>query len=255
MMFKDRGFAGSCILIFTLSFVISGVGFLIPFFTQTLLGYTAMDAGLIGLPGTVCQLIVIQIVGYMSDKTDVRRIIFIGLVLTTASVWNFTSFNLDSSYNDLVIARVYFAIGIAFLAMTVNTAAYYGIAPEKNNSASALLNLSRNMGASLGIALTSTVISTNSQVHINNLTNHTNLFNPNYTETIKNLSQTFQNQGLRAMDAMGAAQGVIWNEVLKQATMNSILDAINVYVILHICVIPLVFLLKRRKPTNDESKV
>jgi len=251
-MFKDGGFTGACVLIFTVSLVISGVGFLIPFFTQTLLGYTAMQSGMIGLPGTICQLITIQIIGYASDKTDIRRIIFIGLVLTTLSVWNFSTFNLNSGYNDLVWTRTYFAISIAFLAATVNTVAYYGITPDKNNSASGLLNLARTMGSSFGIALTSTIIATQSQIHTGNLSNHANVFNPNYTETIGNLSQTFQNQGLNATESIGASQGVIWNEILRQATMNSILDAINVYIILHLCVIPLVFLLKRKKSAESQ---
>ena len=243
-MFKNRAFTVSCILIFTVSFVLSGVSFLIPFFTQTLLGYTAMDAGMIGLPGTICQLFVIQIMGYVSDKTDIRRIIFAGLVVLVFAVWNFSGFNLNTGYNDMVWARVYFAIGIAFVATTVNTVAYYGIKPEQNNSASALLNLARNMGASFGIALTSTIISIQSQVHINNLTEHTNALNPNFTGTIDNLSKTFHDHGLKTIDAIGAAHGQMWHEVLRQATMNSILDTIHVYVILHICVIPLVFLLK-----------
>jgi DHA2 family multidrug resistance protein len=246
-LFKDWSFTGSCVLILTVSFVISGTGFLIPFFTQTLLGYTAMDAGMIGLPGTICQLITIQAIGYLSDKTDIRKIIFVGLILTTLAVWNLSGFNLETGYNDLVWARVYFAISIAFLAATVNTAAYNGIAPEKNNSASALLNLARTMGASFGIALTSTIIATRSQIHINNFSYYTNVFNQNFTETINNLSQIFQNQGLKTIEATGVARGAIWSEMLRQSTMNAILDAIGVYVVLHICVIPLAFLLKRKK--------
>lgn len=252
-MFKDRSFSSSCILILTVSFVISGTGFLIPFFTQTLLGYTAMDAGMIGLPGTICQMLTIQAVGYLSDKIDIRRIIFVGLILMTLAVWNLSGFNLNTGYEDMVWARIYFSISIAFLAATINTAAYNGLAPEKNNSASALLNLSRNMGASLGIALTSTIIATQSQVHVNNLSYYTNVFNTNFTETLKGLTETFQNQGLKAVEAASAAQGVMWNELLKQSVMNSILDAIGIYVLLHICVIPLAFLLKRKKPAEDAS--
>lgn len=249
-MFKSWSFTSSCILILTVSLVVSGTGFLIPFFTQTLLGYSATDAGMLGLPGTIFQLVTIQIIGYISDKTDIRKIIFVGLVLITLSVWNFSGFNLNTGYNDLVWARVYYAISIGFLATTVNTAAYYDISPEKNNSASALLNLVRNLGASFGIALTSTIISVRSQVHINNLTYHTNAFNQNFIEAINNLAQTFQNYGLKTIEAVGAAQGVMWREVFRQATMNSILDAITMYIILHICVIPLAFLLKRKKTSG-----
>ena len=246
-MFKNWGFTSSCILILIVSFVVSGIGFIVPFFTQTLLGYTAMDAGMIGLPGTLCQMVVIQIIGYASDKMDIRKIIFVGLCLMTVSVWNFSSFNLHTGYYDLVLARVFFAVSLSFLAATVNTVAYYGVPPEKNNSASALLNLVRNMGASFGVSLTSTIIATQSQVHISNLSAHANNFNPNFTEAINNLVQYFQGYGLKSIQAMGAAKGVIWQEVIRQATMNSILDAINVYIVLHLCVIALVFLLKRKK--------
>ena len=249
-MFKDWNFTSSCILILTVTMVVSGSSYLIPFFTQTLLGYTAMDAGMIGLPATLWQLVMIQIVGYISDKTDIRRVIFVGLVLTTISVWNYSQFNLNIGYNDLVWARIYHLIGISFVATTVNTAAYYTITPEKNNNASALLNLVRNIGASLGIALTSTMIAVQSQAHVNHLSARASVFNPNFTETISSLSRALQSQGLPALDAVGAAHGVIWREIIRQATMLSILDTINVYIILHICVIPLAFLLKRKKDTD-----
>ena len=252
-MFKDWGFTGSCIMILTVSFVVSGVGFIFPFFTQTLLGYTAMDAGMIGLPGTLCQLVTIQIIGYASDKMDIRKIIFVGLCLMTVAVWNFSGFNLNTGYYDLVWARVFFAVSLSFLAATVNTAAYYGIPPEKNNNASALLNLVRNMGASFGVSLTSTIIATQSQVHTNHLSANANLFNPNFTQTIDNLVNNFQGYGLSSIQAMGAARGVIWREILNQATMNSILDAINVYIVLHLCVIMMVFLLKRKKSDVSDT--
>ncbi len=246
-MFANRSFTGACVLVLVITFVISGTSFLFPFFTQTLLGYTAMDAGMIGLPGTICQLIVIQSVGYFSDKIDIRKIIFAGLVLIIFAVWNFSTFNLNSSYGDLVWARIYFSSCVAMLAATVNTVAYYGLPSDKNNSASSLLNLARNMGSSFGIALTSTIISVRSQVHVNNLSAHANVYNPNYTETINNLAQHFQNMGLKASTAIGAASGTMWREVLRQSTMNAILDAAGVFVILHICVLPMIFLLKKKK--------
>ena len=140
-MFKNWNFTSSCILILTVSLVLSGSSFLIPFFTQILLGYTAMDAGMIGLPGTICQLIIIQTIGYVSDKTDIRKIIFVGLILTTFSVWGFSTFNLNSGYNDIVLARVYYAISIGFLGDDDKYCGLLRACPDKNNSASALLNL------------------------------------------------------------------------------------------------------------------
>ena len=106
------------------------------------------------------------------------------------------------------------------------------------------------MGASFGVALTSTIISIQSQAHISSLTENTNPLNPNYTRTINGLSQALHDSGLKTMDAAGAAQSMMWHEVLSQATMNSILDAFHMYFILHICIIPLVFLLKPKKSAS-----
>ncbi len=249
-MFRERSFTSSCVLIWAVTFVVTGSSFLIPYYSQVLLGYSAMDAGMVGLPATIAQMIVIQLVGFMSDKTDVRRFIFVGLALITLTVWNFMRFNLHIGYENIVWARIYYSASIGFLATTINTVAYYHIAPEKNNNASSMLNLVRNMGASMGVALTSTVIAVNTQVHINNLGANASSFNPNYTETLKNLAQSLQNYGMATSQTVGAAKGMIWNEIVRQATMNAVINAFEMYVILQICVLPLAFLLKGKK--NEE---
>lgn len=253
MMFKNRSFAGACTLIFALGFVMTGSSFLVPYTAQTLLGYTAMDAGMISLPGTILQVIGIQIASLLMDKIDVRKIIFFGLVASTLAVWNLTTFNLNVDFYTLAAARAVQLFSLSFLAVTINTAAYYGLPKEKNNSASALLNLSLTLGSSVGIALTSTVIVSQTQVHINNFSYHTNNFNPSFVEAVRQLTQNFGQHGLNAAQAIGAAYGVIWQDVLAQASMKAILDAINIYLVLFICVLPLVLLLKRKPSQGDSS--
>lgn len=250
-MFANRGFTGATVLIFVVSFVLTGSGYMMPFLTQNLLGYTATDAGMISIPGTILQMIGIQLVGFLSDKIEIRKIIFWGLVASAFAVWHLGSFNLNVGFYDLAFARAMQLFSLSFLAVTVNTAAYRGLPPEKNNSASALLNLARNMGSSMGIALTSTVIAVQTQVHINNLGNHTSVFNQNFVETTKNLAQYFQQHGLNALEAAGAAQSVIWKQLVKQASMNAILDTIGLYLILYIMVLPLVFLLRKKPPAEE----
>jgi MFS transporter, DHA2 family, multidrug resistance protein len=252
-MFKNRSFAGATVLIFVVGFVLTGSSFLTPYMAQTLLGYTAMDAGMISLPGTLVQLLGIQLVGYLSDKIEIRKIIFFGLIFSTLAVWNLASFNLNVDFYTLAFARAMQLFGLSFLAVTINTAAYIGLPPEKNNSASALLNLSRNMGASFGVALTSTVIALQTPVHINNFGYYTNEFNQNYVARVNYLTEYFQQQGIGALQAAGMAQSMIWQEVVRQASMKAILDAIGVYFILFILVLPLVFLLKRKPKTAGNN--
>lgn len=252
-MFKNGGFTGAIVLIFITSLVLTGSGYMLPFLTQNLLGYTATDAGTISIPGTILQMIGIQVVGILSDKVEIRKIIFWGLVASAVAVWHLGSFNLNVGYYDLAFARALQLLSLSFLAVTVNTAAYRGLPPEKNNSASALLNLARNMGSSMGVALTSTVIAIQTQVHINNLGNHASIFNQNFVERINNLGQYFTQQGLSAAQADGLAYGVVWKQLVKQASMNAILDLVGLYLIFFLLVLPLVFLIKKKPPAAKET--
>ena len=251
LMFKDKAFCGASILIFAVSFVTTGSVFLVPFMAQTLLGYTAMDAGMLGLPAAIVLLIMIQVVGFLIDKFDVRKIVLIGLIVSGLAVWNLTSINLQVDFYTLAWARVFQSVGLAFLAVSINTAAYYGVPPEKNNSVSALLNLARNVGSTVGIALTSTIIVLQTQVHISNLDDHTSRFNPNYVEAVKNLVTAFKQQGLTVLEATGLANGVMWETVVRQASIKAILDAYQFYLILFVCVLPLVFLLKKKDSSDS----
>ena len=251
MLFRDKAFSGAVAMIMVGGFVISGTVFLIPYMTQILLGYTAMDAGMVGLPATIVQLIMFQIAGYLSDKYDIRKIIFAGLFLSVLANLYFLTLNLNVSFYDLALGRVFLTIGLGFIGTTVNTAAYYTIKPENNNSASALLNLARNMGMSLGVAMTSTFLVLRTKVYTANMSDHLSLSNPIYTQAIENLAQKFKYQGLLPDQALGAAQGVYQQMMVKQATMNAILDAFYIYSILFILVMPCVLLLKSKKEIDN----
>lgn len=246
-MFANSQFTIVFILGFAVGFILTGTTFLLPYMTQTLLGYTAMDAGMISLPATIVQLIGIQFVGSIMNKVDIRHLIFFGLAVVTFSVWQLTSINLNIEYNSLVFIRIIQLFGLSFLAVTINTIAYYNISPDKNNSASALMNLARTMGASFGIALTSTILALRTQVHLNDLGRNFSDSNFVFTETIDNLSRGFQTSGLNASDAGGLARGIMLEESFRQASMNAVIDTFYVYLVLFICVIPLVFLLKVKK--------
>ena len=253
MMFRDKAFSGATILIFTASVVISGTVFLIPYMTQTLLGYTAMDAGLVGLPATITQMIMVQIVGYLSDKFDIRRIILIGLIMSVVANLNYLYFSLSVGFSDIAWARVVQTLGLSFLGTTVNTAAYYTIKPENNNSASALLNLARNMGMSMGVALTSTFLVLRTKVYVGNLSSHLSESNPIYVNAINELARNLKYLGLNTGNAAGAASAYYQNELVRQATMNAILDAFFIYMILFVLVMPCVFLLKSKKQIDKAN--
>ncbi len=245
-MFKNRGFAIAAIMIFLISFVTNGISFMIPLFAQDLLGYSAMDSGLISLPATIIQIIGIQVVGYYSDMFDIRRFIFFGLISLTLTMWYFSTMNLDAGFNDLVIGKMLQLFSMCFLGATLNANAYYGVPSDKNNSASALLNLSVTMGGSTGIAIVSTFIAVRTQSYVGNSSDWISSFNPNYIETLSKLTRSFLDMGLTFSQATAKAQQVILETVAREASMNAIRDTFTLFIFVFILLTPMVFLLKKK---------
>lgn len=252
-MFKHRHFTGAFVLIFAVGFVAYGSTFLIPYTAQTLLGYNATNAGLLLMPGAVVLMIMIPVVGFLIDKVDARKIILFGLVASALAMWHLGSINLEIDFYGLAISRVYQSFSIAFLAVSINTAAYYDIPPDKSNNASSLLNLSRNIGASLGIALTTTLITQRTQVHTSNLSYHASNYNPNFVESINKIIIELKQQGLTAFQAQNLSYEMMRETLVKQASMQAVLDAFQVFMILFIIVIPFVFLLKAKRTGQSSA--
>lgn len=248
-MLLDRNFASSFVLLFAVGFILFGSTFLLPLMTQSLLGYDAVTAGMVISPGGFVVMLMMPLVGgVLIARVQARWLILFGLFVSAAALWHLTSLNTEVGYSDLAWARVYQAFGLAFLFVPINTAAYTGIPPGKTNNVSALMNLSRNLGGSFGIAILSSILSSRQQFHISSFAYYTSDLNPNFSAWMTRTTSYLQQQGATAADAALQAKGLMWQQVLKQATMLSFIDAFFVLMVIIICVMPLVFLLKKNKP-------
>jgi DHA2 family multidrug resistance protein len=140
---------------------------------------------------------------------------------------------------------VFQAAGFGFLFIPITTMAYAGIAPEKNNNASALLNLSRNLGGSVGVAVLTTLLARGAQIHQNMLVEHITSYDPAYQAMAQSLQQRMQAQGGSAADALQKAQAVIAGVVDQQAQLLSYLDDFRLLAAIFVGLVPLVFLMRR----------
>ena len=88
-----------------------------------------------------------------------------GLLVLSFSLFHMTSFDLNVDFRTVVWARIIQAVGMAFLFVPINTTAYSFLPREKNNAASGLMNLARNIGGSVGISVVTTMLARRAQVH------------------------------------------------------------------------------------------
>ena len=247
-LFRDRTFGISNLLMFMLGFALLGSTLLLPLFMQTMLGYTAQQSGLALMPGGFSIMLLLPLVGFLLSRYTPRWLLVFGLVVLSASLFHMTRFDLQIDFRTAALARVFQAVGMAFLFVPINTSAYAFLPREKNNAASGLMNLARNIGGSVGISVVTTMLDRRTQVHMTDLARHLSLSNPALQSTIQGASRAMQAHGASAAAATRQAYVLIQGTVEKQATMLAYIDCFWFLGVAIMAMVPMVFLMKKSKP-------
>jgi DHA2 family multidrug resistance protein len=247
-LLKDRNFAVSFAMMFILGLVLYGTTVLLPLFLQTLMGYTAQRAGEVLSPGGLVVIVLLPLVGKLLSKVEARWLIAFGFIVSSLALWHMTGLYLGIDFRTAMMYRIYQSIGLAFLFVPINTIAYVGVPPEKNNQISAMTNLARNIGGSVGISLATTLIARRVQFHQTNLVSHATPYDPAYRDTLAGLTARLMAGGASAVDAMKEATARIFGMIVREATTMAYIDAIWMMAIVSACMLPFVFLLRRNPP-------
>src|ERR1700727_2468301 len=223
-LFKDRSFAVGNMMMFMVGFALLSSTVLIPQFVQELLGYTAQQAGLGLLPGGLPTLVCMPLVGYLLGHTDARRLLFFGFTVLALALFHMPGFDTSVDFRTVATARVFQAIGLAFLFVPINATAYAFLPPGKNNAASGLINLAANVGGSVGISLVITTLARRTQGHQSNLTHNLTTGSPQYQSMINGAMRTLEAPGSSVSEASRQAQGLVAQTLNQQATMLAYVD-------------------------------
>lgn len=247
-LFKDRSFGIGVLLMFMVGFALMSSTVLIPLFLQTMMGYTAEQAGLVLMPGGLAIIAVMPLVGFLLGKYDARKLLLFGFAMLSIALFYMTDFNLSIDFRHAAGARVIQAMGLAFLFVPINTAAYAFLPKEKNNQASGLINLARNVGGSVGISFVTTMLDRRAQYHQARLTEHVSSGSGMLMTMIHAVERTLIAHGSTAYEASRQAYGLIAQMVARQATMLAYIDDFWLVGVCVVVMIPLVFFMKKVKP-------
>ena len=247
-LFRDRAFASGNVLMFMLGFALMGTTVVLPLFVQTLLGYTAEQAGMVLSPGGFATMLMMPVAGALSGRIDARLLIIAGLIGTAIAMFHLSGFDLGVDFSTLAWARVYQSLGLALLFIPINTAAYQGISAEKNANASAIINMMRNLGGSVGIAILNTYIARREQANQVTLIRHVTPYSFQTSQILHQLQQAFIAAHGSAVGALQKAQAELYAIVQQQAAVLSFLDAFWFVGAVLVAMIPLVLLLRKPVP-------
>ena len=247
-LFRERSFAIGNLLMFMVGFALLSSTVLIPQFLQTLLGYTAQEAGLVLMPGGFAILLSMPLVGFLLTRFEPRRLLLFGLPMLSFALFHMTRFDTTVDFRTVATARIFQAMGLAFLFVPINTAAYGVIPKGKNNAASGLINLARNIGGSVGISFVTTMLARRAQLHQTNLVEHVNAGSWRLQTMLERATHLFVSRGSSAYQASHQAYGLVSNLIDQQATMLAYIDNFWLLGLAVLLMIPLVFLMKKVQP-------
>ncbi len=255
-LFKTRNFAVSCVMMFMLGVALFGGTVLLPQMVQTLMGYTAEQAGMVLSPGAGVIILLLPFIGIMVGKLDPRRMITVGWTLASLAMFYMAStMNLGMSFGEIILLRTYQMVGVAFLFVPIQTMCYVGIPQGKNNNVSGMTNLARNLGGSVGISMVETLLARRGQYHQSVLAAHTSQYDPSFTSAVAGMTQALKASGVGAAEAAKMAYARIYGAMQAQASMIAYLDTIWVFAIIAGLMAPLPFLMKRAKKGGPAAPV
>jgi DHA2 family multidrug resistance protein len=236
-MFADRNFAtGLLFMAVTGVLLLAGLA-LLPPLLQTLYGYSVLQSGFLTAPRGVGTLISMLMAGRLVGKVDSRLLVGIGVVLMGASLYMMTGFAIDQPSGPVIQSGVVQGLGLGLIFVPLQSLAFETLAPRMRTTAAALLNLSRNIGGSVGISVVSTQLVRMTQVA------HADLAHNITEQTIPTLDPTVLQTIFPV--AGPAALAYINLEVTRQALFIAYLDDFKLMMIVTFAVLPLLLFMKR----------
>jgi DHA2 family multidrug resistance protein len=221
---------------------------LLPQFIQVIMHWNATTAGMALSPGAMLIILMMPLIGRNLSKLDARKLIALGFTLqAVALIYMSKHLSTTMDFPTAVIMRCIQSMGLAFLFVPIQTIVYNGIPPEKNNSVSGMVNLSRNMGGDIGITLVTTIVLRRGQMHQAILAQHATLWDPAFRSALDGITSSMVKAGAAPPVARERAYVSLYNQLGRQASTLGYIDAVWVVGIMCALMVPLVFLTKRNR--------
>ncbi|HVH72718.1 MAG TPA: MFS transporter, partial [Candidatus Dormibacteraeota bacterium] len=254
-MLKDRNFAIATTAMFFLGFVLYASTVLIPQLLQQLMGYTAQLAGLALSPGGAVIMCMMPVVGFLVSKLDTRILISFGCIVSASALFVMAGWDLGLDYRHAVEARMLQSFGLAFLFIPINVAAFAYVPKEKTNMGTGIINLARNVGASVGIAFVTTMLDRRAQFHTARLTERANELSAAYHNMLNGIQLKLVSAGSTAAHASAQAQGMIYGTIQRQAAMLAFLEDFKMLGVVFFAVIPILLLMRKPRVSKGAMPV
>jgi len=253
-LFKNGNFCIASLMMFMVGALSFASTVLMPQYLQTLMGYTAEAAGIVLSAAAVVLLFELPIVGQLTTRIQGRYLIAFGwLALSLAMFYSTRRLDLEIGFGSATRLRIWQYVPLGFIFIPATTAAYIGMAADKNNAVAGLVNFMRNIGSSVGTSAVTTILARRSQYHQNVLTPHASVVSGNFALAVQALAHQLTGAGLGAFEAQRQAWARMYAEIRVQAATMAYIDAYWVLGAAAAIMFAMSFVLKKNKPGSGGS--
>ena len=184
-LYKNFALINGTILMATLGAMLYGLIFFVPIFATTIMGMDASQTGNLFVPGAIAAGIMMPIMGSQLHKFDPRLFMLWGVGCVEVCLFLMTSWNPTTTYSDMFWPLMIRGFGMAGLFIPINAVVLGQFSGPALGQAAGIMNLSRQLGGSLGIAFLSTMFNQSQDVAFDSLRSHVSPLNPGFVQWAK----------------------------------------------------------------------
>jgi DHA2 family multidrug resistance protein len=246
-MVATRQFGASFLVMLGAGAILLATTQYLPQLVQQNFGYTATWAGLVLTPGGIVTVFMMPLVGRLTGTVQPRYLIAAGAAICAFAMYDMTKVNGDLGFWFFATSRIYIGIGLPLVFLPIIAASYDGVAPDKTDMASALINVARNIGGSIGISLANNVLAHREQFHQSRLVELANPSTSQYQNTLQQMMDYFTAHGSSLAQAKQQAFAWIGQQVQTQASYLAYVDVFWTLALISLAAVPLALTLRKVK--------
>jgi DHA2 family multidrug resistance protein len=237
-MFADRNFAFALFFMAVTGVLLLAGLALLPPLLQQLFGYSVLDSGFLTAPRGIGTFVSMMIAGRLTGRVDARLLIFGGIALMALSLWQMSGFTLVMGSRPIIVSGIVQGLGLGLIFVPLQSLAFASLPARFRTTGAALLNLSRNIGGSIGISMVTTLLARNLQVSHADLAAHLTPYSmPIADPSVAERLGSFGDSAAAMLDL----------EINRQALMIAYLDDFHIMMLITLAALPLVWLLRKAK--------
>lgn len=251
---KNGNLRVGTIMSFLLGFGLYGSTFIIPLYTQTTLGWTAQQAGMLLIPSGIATAFMMPLIGRLLQSGVKQQYLVAGGLITffLYSLWAYKILTPDTGADAFWWLLLVRGMGLGLLFIPITTLALSTLHGQQIGQGAAFTGMMRQLGGSFGVAIITTFLSRQNMAHRYALVSHLNSNDPVVEQRVSMVQRSFIGKGMTPDVALQSAYKALDYSVTKQASVLSYMDVFLYLGLLFLVCVPFVLLVKgnRKKKMN-----